>query len=62
MKLGEMKITISFEIKECEGRRKPTANNRFRPTIDAWLESWKSDDRKDPVNVPQRDDESPDEV
>ena len=46
MKIGQIKITISFEIEECEGRRKPAANNSFRPTIDAWLERWKSDDKK----------------
>ena len=46
MKIGQIKIKISFEIENCEGRREPAANDRFRPTIDAWLKRWKSDDEE----------------
>ena len=35
MKIGQIKINISFKIEDCEGRREPAANNRFR--LFAWL-------------------------
>ena len=61
VKIGKINMNINLEFEDCEGRQEPAANDRFRPTIDAWLERWKSDDRKEPVNLPQCDGESPDE-
>ena len=46
VKIGQIKVKISFEIENCEGRREPAANDRFRPTIDAWLKRWKNDDEE----------------
>ena len=46
VKIGPIKVKISFEIENCEGRQEPAANDRFRPTIDAWLKRWKTEDEE----------------
>ena len=68
MKLRKINIDIDLQFENCEGRREPAANDRFRPTIDAWLERWKSDDEENQWIFPSmtmrphmKSDEAPDE-
>ena len=46
VRVGQKKIKISPETENWRERRGAAANDRFRPSIDAWLERWKNDDEE----------------
>ena len=45
------KIKTSPETENRQERPEPTAHDRFRPSIEAWLKRWMSDDEEKLVNV-----------